>query len=503
MNRTTKNRKTNSKRLFGKIALFLTVALVMTMIIPFTISAAETADFSGTWEIEAEGTDQVVTWSLNQSGNRVTGVYQFFGSELEIIGTVSGNVLNGDISGTHPFSGQPTVEAFSVIMVADGQFADTTEPQKVVGRRIAGGAGQSSPAPPTSPPASAETSAIQLTATAVGQSIDLSWNAPTGSKTVSGYYLYRGTASGQQSVYPLTDFTVTGTIHRDTPAAAGTYYYTVRPVFSDSTVGSSSSEAKATIGTSAPAGGITLVLQVGVTTMYKNGAPLPVAVPPELKDGRVFVPFRAVAEGLGGTVDYDGTDRKVTISLGQNSIQLWLGRSSAVVNGQTVTLDAVPYISNGSTMVPLRFVTANLGCQVEWDGTTRKVTITYEAGPSGAPAGGSPTPPPTSPDSPSTAVDFSGTWQLTVRTEDGGYTDYDVMTLSQNGNVVTGYAGDDLSARHQFNGTVSGNILKGTFSTTDPVTEWRFEATLSADGQRFDGIEYYSNPAYVIHGEKQ
>jgi len=28
-------------------------------------------------------------------------------------------------------------------------------------------------------------------------------------------------------------------------------------------------------------------------------------------------------------------------------------------------------------MLPLRFVAENLGCTVEWDGNTKKITITY------------------------------------------------------------------------------------------------------------------------------
>jgi uncharacterized protein len=33
----------------------------------------------------------------------------------------------------------------------------------------------------------------------------------------------------------------------------------------------------------------------------------------------------------------------------------------------------------GRTMLPLRFIAETLGCQVEWDAATRRVTITYVA----------------------------------------------------------------------------------------------------------------------------
>jgi hypothetical protein len=52
------------------------------------------------------------------------------------------------------------------------------------------------------------------------------------------------------------------------------------------------------------------------------------------------------------------------------------------VNGVTKWIDdtnhkVMPEIINGRTMLPLRFVTENLGAKVGWDGTTKTITITY------------------------------------------------------------------------------------------------------------------------------
>ena len=41
-------------------------------------------------------------------------------------------------------------------------------------------------------------------------------------------------------------------------------------------------------------------------------------------------------------------------------------------------LKVVPEIINGRTMLPLRFVSENLGCVVEWAAATQTITITYE-----------------------------------------------------------------------------------------------------------------------------
>ena len=41
----------------------------------------------------------------------------------------------------------------------------------------------------------------------------------------------------------------------------------------------------------------------------------------------------------------------------------------------SVTMDAAPKIVNNRTMIPLRFLSENLGCDVEWDNDTRTAVI--------------------------------------------------------------------------------------------------------------------------------
>ncbi|MCX6084560.1 MAG: copper amine oxidase N-terminal domain-containing protein, partial [Caldiserica bacterium] len=54
----------------------------------------------------------------------------------------------------------------------------------------------------------------------------------------------------------------------------------------------------------------------------------------------------------------------------------------AKVNGVDTPIDStnskvVPEIINSRTMLPLRFAAENLGCDVQWDGTTKTITVTY------------------------------------------------------------------------------------------------------------------------------
>jgi len=126
-----------------------------------------------------------------------------------------------------------------------------------------------------------------------------------------------------------------------------------------------------------------IILQIGNKNFTVNGETRTLDSPPVIKNNRTLLPIRAVVEALGGTVGWDATERKVTITLSSTTIELWIGKSTAKVNGINTPIDAtnpkvVPEIINGRTMLPLRFVTENLGCTVDWDGTTQTITITYQ-----------------------------------------------------------------------------------------------------------------------------
>ncbi len=87
--------------------------------------------------------------------------------------------------------------------------------------------------------------------------------------------------------------------------------------------------------------------------------------------------IRTVVEALGGTVGWDGGERKVTVKKDDTAIEIWLDKKTIRVNGTEKTIDVAPTTINNRTMVPERFVTENLpGCNIEWDGDTKSVIIT-------------------------------------------------------------------------------------------------------------------------------
>jgi hypothetical protein len=121
--------------------------------------------------------------------------------------------------------------------------------------------------------------------------------------------------------------------------------------------------------------GTKIVLKIGSDVMTVNGKVVQLDAAPEIKDGRTFLPLRAIAEAFGAQVTWVPDTQGITVVLGNNQIGLQVGNNTAVVNGNVLSI-VPPYIKNGRTMVPLRIFVDGFGGQVDWDPVNYIVTIT-------------------------------------------------------------------------------------------------------------------------------
>jgi hypothetical protein len=96
---------------------------------------------------------------------------------------------------------------------------------------------------------------------------------------------------------------------------------------------------------------------------------------PIIVRGRTMVPIRVIVEELGGNVEWIGKEKKVIIELNNNIVELVIDKSDFTVNGETKEFDVNPMINNGRTLIPLRFVTENLGVELDWEPVTQSITL--------------------------------------------------------------------------------------------------------------------------------
>lgn len=100
-------------------------------------------------------------------------------------------------------------------------------------------------------------------------------------------------------------------------------------------------------------------------TISVNGTTVKFDQAPYIANGRTMVPVRFVSEALGAQVSWDNITKTVKITT-DKVIELKIGSTEARIDGDSITLDAPAEIAGGRTMVPLRFVSEALGAQVLW-----------------------------------------------------------------------------------------------------------------------------------------
>lgn len=122
-----------------------------------------------------------------------------------------------------------------------------------------------------------------------------------------------------------------------------------------------------------------LTFTVGSYVYKVNSESKTVPCPVRIENGRSLVPVRQVVEPLGGKIAWDAKTQKITISYtNPKKIELRIGDAYANVDGKRTLLpSSVPprIYCNGTTMVPLRFVSDILGAQTNYDEKSKSIEV--------------------------------------------------------------------------------------------------------------------------------
>lgn len=96
---------------------------------------------------------------------------------------------------------------------------------------------------------------------------------------------------------------------------------------------------------------------------------------PYAPHGTTLVPVRAITEAFGSAVEWNGTTQEVLITKDNTTIKLKIGSKTAYVNGNAVEMLEAAQTINGRTVVPLRFVSENMGYSVQWNAESQEIVI--------------------------------------------------------------------------------------------------------------------------------
>ncbi len=109
--------------------------------------------------------------------------------------------------------------------------------------------------------------------------------------------------------------------------------------------------------------------------VYVNDEYLKTDVSPVIINGRTLVPMRSIFEKLGAEIKWNDATKTVTGTKNGTEVQIKIDDTKAIVDKEDVILDVAATIVEGRTLVPVRFVSETLGCQVAWDEVDKKVNI--------------------------------------------------------------------------------------------------------------------------------
>ncbi|WP_324668152.1 copper amine oxidase N-terminal domain-containing protein [Geochorda subterranea] len=102
------------------------------------------------------------------------------------------------------------------------------------------------------------------------------------------------------------------------------------------------------------------------STVWWDGLPVAMEEPAQMLNGTLMVPVR-LFEVVGARVTWDGATKTAVLQRGEASVRLTVGSLHAWVDERRVSLPEPPLLVEGRLMVPLRAAAEGLGLEVRWD----------------------------------------------------------------------------------------------------------------------------------------
>lgn len=121
---------------------------------------------------------------------------------------------------------------------------------------------------------------------------------------------------------------------------------------------------------------VSVKFNIGDSAININGQATEVEPPYIAGTGVTLVSMRVISEAFNAQVIWDGNTKSVTVNHEGKTIVVTIGSKTATVDGVKVELEAAPELTeNGFTMIPLRFISENLGAEVGYIHESQTITV--------------------------------------------------------------------------------------------------------------------------------
>jgi hypothetical protein len=114
----------------------------------------------------------------------------------------------------------------------------------------------------------------------------------------------------------------------------------------------------------------------GMLAIYLDSSAVSFDVAPRVVDGVALAPIRHLFEQYGAKVKWEHASKLVDALADGKPIRLRVGDRHALVAGDKIELEMMPFIESGRVIIPLSFVRDSLNVEIEYDPATGHVLIT-------------------------------------------------------------------------------------------------------------------------------
>ena len=114
---------------------------------------------------------------------------------------------------------------------------------------------------------------------------------------------------------------------------------------------------------------IHIQLTVGALTYSRDGNAGRMDVVPIVYNSRTMVPLRFFSDAFGAQIDWNSDTRTVTINHQGETLSFVIGEPSP-------GMDVPAKVTDGRTLVPLRFISEFFGANVDWVAETQTIAVT-------------------------------------------------------------------------------------------------------------------------------
>ncbi len=122
----------------------------------------------------------------------------------------------------------------------------------------------------------------------------------------------------------------------------------------------------------------TVNLVIGQSQAQINGTSVAMSAPAQAVNGSTLVPLRFISEAFGCDVQWNGALNTATVKFVDQTIEVPIGKNYAVINDEKKDVQVPAQIIKGSTYVPLRFISENLGAKVDYNAKTSAISISMK-----------------------------------------------------------------------------------------------------------------------------